>query len=172
MKRINLFMASLCCVLSFNALAKQDDVLQELKIQAVRTGADIKNNQVIYYGPVIVTQGSIKITADELRASKNDTTGESIIIATGKPATYSQEMDDGKLAIASAKEIRYELGKRTMALKGDASLDQMGSKVSANQIRYDIEKQKIIAESQGNDRVITIIQPENFQGDKKQPESK
>lgn len=168
MKQTKFIIAGLLCALSLGVMAKDSDILQEVKIKAVRQSADIKNNQVIYYGPVEVTQGSIRILADELRAFSVKASGESIIVATGNPATYSQVMEDGRIASASAKEIRYELAKRTMTLSGDATLDQAGSNVSANRIRYDIAQQKLIAESSGEDRVITIIKPQNYQETKQQ----
>ncbi|GGI79597.1 lipopolysaccharide transport periplasmic protein LptA [Shewanella gelidii] len=165
MKRTKLMIAAILCTVSVGAIAKQGDLKQQVKVQAVKQNGDIKNNQVIYYGPVEVTQGSIKINADELRAFTEKKSNNSVIVATGTPATYSQEMDDGRIATASANEIRYEIDKRTMTLKGDATLDQAGSKVSASQIRYDIARQQLIAESsgQGDDRVITIIKPQNYE---------
>ncbi|GIU38855.1 lipopolysaccharide transport periplasmic protein LptA [Shewanella colwelliana] len=175
MKLNNLILASMLTLISFSSAAKVNDLMQEVKISAASQEADIKNNQIIFNGPVEVTQGSIKIKADELRAfSKENSTGR-ILVATGNPATYSQVMEDGRPASASAKEIRYELSTRTLTLVGDATLEQEGSQVTGNQIRYNIEQQQLIAESTGNDRVITIIQPENYQeeidsGNEQQPE--
>ena len=175
MKLNNLILASMLTLISFSSAAKVNDLMQEVKISAASQEADIKNNQIIFNGPVEVTQGSIKIKADELRAfSKENSTGR-ILVATGNPATYSQVMADGRPASASAKEIRYELSTRTLTLIGDATLEQEGSQVTGNQIRYNIEQQQLIAESTGNDRVITIIQPENYQeeidsGNEQQPE--
>jgi lipopolysaccharide export system protein LptA len=50
-------------------------------------------------------------------------------------------------------------------LTGNAKLSQSGSQVTGNRIKYNIKAQELIAESSGTgqDRVITIIQPENFQ---------
>ncbi|GIU23862.1 lipopolysaccharide export system protein LptA [Shewanella colwelliana] len=175
MKLNNLILASMLTLISFSSAAKVNELMQEVKISAASQEADIKNNQIIFNGPVEVTQGSIKIKADELRAfSKENSTGR-ILVATGNPATYSQVMEDGRPASASAKEIRYELSTRTLTLVGDATLEQEGSQVTGNQIRYNIEQQQLIAESTGNDRVITIIQPENYQeeidsGNEQQPE--
>ncbi|WP_076415886.1 lipopolysaccharide transport periplasmic protein LptA [Shewanella sp. UCD-KL12] len=170
MNRHNLIIAALLCITSFSGVAKQDDLMQEVKISAASQEADIKNNQMIFNGPVEVTQGSIKILADELRASSKEDGGGKILIAVGDPATYTQIMEDGRPATASAQEIRYELSNRTLTLVGNASLEQDGSQVTGNMIRYNIEQQQLIAESKGNDRVITIIQPENYQEeDKVQP---
>ena len=152
-------------VLSFNASAKEGDLQQELKIAAVSQRADIKNNQIIFNGPVKITQGSININADELRAFSSENGQTQTLVATGNPATFSQELDDGRTGTATANEIRYDLATTTLLLTGNAKLDQSGSQVTGNMIRYNISAQELIAESTGtgNDRVITIIQPENFQ---------
>lgn len=154
-------------VLAGNALAKEGDLKQELKIAAVSQRADVKNNQIIFNGPVKITQGSINIEANELRAFSAENGQTKTLIATGNPATFSQELDDGRIGTASANEIRYDLATTGLLLTGNAKLDQAGSKVTGNVIRYNINAQELIAEStgKGEDRVITIIQPENFQND-------
>ncbi|MCA1897876.1 lipopolysaccharide transport periplasmic protein LptA [Shewanella putrefaciens] len=169
MKQNKILLASLMLIMSMSVYAKVADLQQEVKIKAVSQTADIKNNQIIFFGPVEVTQGSIKIQAAQLRAFSADGETSKILVATGNPATYTQILDDGRPASASAKEIRYEMATRTLTLTGSASLDQAGSQVTGNLIRYNIIQQKLIAEStgSGDDRVITIIQPENYQDDLK-----
>ncbi|MCG9698188.1 lipopolysaccharide transport periplasmic protein LptA [Shewanella sp. Isolate11] len=169
MKLNKLILAGALALASLNATAKENDLLQEVKISAASQEADIKNNQVIFNGPVEITQGSIKIKADELRAFSKENDGGKILIAVGNPATYSQVMENGRPASASAKEIRYELSNRTLTLIGNATLEQEGSQVTGNQIRYNIELQQLIAESKDGDRVITIIQPENYQEEQQPP---
>ncbi|MBV7316155.1 lipopolysaccharide transport periplasmic protein LptA [Shewanella sp. NIFS-20-20] len=153
------------CGLSMGAIANTDSLTQEVKIDAARQFADIKNKRVIYYGPVVVTQGTIKIDAQELSASSNIEDGATILVAHGSPATYSQLLENNLRATASADEIQYNISKRIMTLIGNASIEQDGSKVSAEKIIYNIEKQQLVAEGdkQKDDRVITIIKPESFQ---------
>jgi len=163
MKYKILAISTLACLVSFSSLAKLGDLKQEVKITSSSQEADIKNNQIIFYGPVEVTQGSIKLQASQLRVfSKTGNSGK-ILVATGKPATYTQIMDDGRPADASANTIRYELSNRTLTLIGHASLSQAGSKVTGHKIRYNLAEQKLIAESSGTDKVVTIIQPESYQ---------
>ncbi|MBR9727624.1 lipopolysaccharide transport periplasmic protein LptA [Shewanella intestini] len=145
------------------AQAKQGDLQQQVKISAVSQKADIKNNQIIFFGPVNVSQGSININADELRAFTSENSVTKTLVATGTPATFSQELDDGQVGTASASEVRYDLATTTLTLTGNAKLDQAGSQVTGNLIQYNINKQELIAQSKGDGRVITIIQPENFQ---------
>jgi lipopolysaccharide export system protein LptA len=168
-----MLLSSILCLLSLPAMAKQGDLKQELKIVAVSQFADIKNNQIIFNGPVKIVQGSININADELRAFTPENSTSKKLIATGKPATFSQELDDGQIGTASANEISYDLATTTLTLTGNAKLNQSGSQVTGNRIKYNINAQELIAESSGTgqDRVITIIQPENFQ-DESAPKQK
>ena len=85
------------------------------------------------------------------------------MIASGKPASFYQELDDGKKINAESNEIRYELGKKRLTLSTNARLRQADSEVKGDKIIYQIDKQEMIAES-GNhesDRVITIFTPED-----------
>ena len=166
-------LSSILCILSLPATAKQGDLKQELKIASASQSADIKNNQIVFNGPVTIVQGTININADQLRAFTPENTTSKRLIATGTPATFSQELDDGKIGTASANEISYDLATTTLTLTGNAKLDQSGSQVTGNKIKYNISAQELIAESTGTgqDRVITIIQPENFQ-DESAPKQK
>ncbi|MEM5504858.1 lipopolysaccharide transport periplasmic protein LptA [Shewanella frigidimarina] len=166
-------LSSILCILSLPAPAKQGDLKQELKIASASQSADIKNNQIVFNGPVTIVQGTININADQLRAFTPENSTSKRLIATGTPATFSQELDDGKIGTASADEISYDLATTTLTLTGNAKLDQSGSQVTGNKIKYNISAQELIAESTGTgqDRVITIIQPENFQ-DESAPKQK
>ncbi|MCL2914441.1 lipopolysaccharide transport periplasmic protein LptA [Shewanella corallii] len=172
MNQTNRLIAALLCTLSLGAVAATDDLTKEVHIAARSQEADIKNKRVVYNGPVVVTQGSIKILADELSASQGD--GETILIATGKPATYTQTLDNDRPATASANEIRYNISKRVLTLVGAAEIEQDGSKVTAPRIVYDIQLQQMKAEGNQSpdDRVHTVIKPENFQNDVKEEQQK
>ncbi|TCN90586.1 lipopolysaccharide transport periplasmic protein LptA [Shewanella fodinae] len=172
MKPNKLFFGALLCLTSLTASAVDKDLLQQVKISADSQDADIKNKQVVYSGHVIVTQGSMKLTAQELNASSTDKDGERVLVAKGSPATFRQKLEDGRIANASANEIHYNINKRILTLIGKARVEQDGSLSTAEKIVYDLENQQLQATSsgQGEDRVTTVIQPENYQQDiKKEP---
>ncbi|WP_298768283.1 lipopolysaccharide transport periplasmic protein LptA [uncultured Shewanella sp.] len=164
MKHYLLTSISLVLLFNFNAFALQSDLQQEVIISAKNQQADIKNNQMIFNGPVKVTQGSITITAQTLRAYSK-ASEHKILIAIGDPATYSQKMDNGLMASASANKIQYDLSTRVLHLTGNAVLEQSGNKVNSNTITYDILQQKLTAQSggQNNERVTTIIKTDQIQ---------
>lgn len=158
----------LLCTCSAVALANTKfDLSQEVKIAAANSYADLKNKRIVYEGPVTLTQGSLVLKAGELSSFTDEKSGKRILLAKGNPATYSQQVEDGRTVHASATEISYNIDSRVMSLKGNAKVEQDGSQVSADSIVYDIEKQQLTSQSSGkkDDRVITIIKPENYQQD-------
>ncbi|MFQ6372927.1 lipopolysaccharide transport periplasmic protein LptA [Shewanella sp. YIC-542] len=169
MKPNKLFLGALLSLASLSAAAIDNDLLQQVKINADTQDADIKNKQVVYVGHVTVTQGSMKLTAQELNASNTDKNGERILVAKGSPATFRKQLEDGRIANASANEIHYHINKRVLTLIGNAKVEQDGSLSTAEKIVYDLENQQLQATSSGhgNDRVTTVIQPDNYQQDGK-----
>lgn len=85
MKPSKLFIGALLCITSLSALAIEEDLLQKVQISAANQFADIKNKRVVYGGPVTVTQGSLKLLADELTAYTEDKSGERILVAKAHP---------------------------------------------------------------------------------------
>lgn len=156
--------------------AKQADFTQRLVINAKRQTTEIKENTVTFYGNVQVKQGTLTILADKLTVYKTVKNGQEVLIATGKPTTYQQQMDDGQQLHAKARSIKYELSPRTLTLTGDAQIRQQESLVQGEKIVYNLEAQRLEAESGGNteDRVTTIFTPEQVkqQLDKKDDNAK
>ncbi|WP_249185410.1 lipopolysaccharide transport periplasmic protein LptA [Moritella sp. 5] len=149
--------------MSNSALALESDFQEDVTVTSKRQEVFIKENRVIFYDSVVVTQGTILIHADKLTVLSTGEKGTEIMIATGSPATFYQELDDGKKINTESEEIRYELGKKRLTLSKNAHLRQADSEVKSEKIIYQIDKQEMIAES-GNhesDRVITIFTPED-----------
>ncbi len=161
----SLLLVLLCTCSALAQANTKFDLTQEVKIAAANSYADLKNKRIVYEGPVTLTQGSLVLKADELSSYTDEKTGKRILLAKGKPATYSQQVEDGRTVQASANEISYNIDSRIMGLKGSAEVEQDGSKVSADSIVYDIEKQQLSSQSSGkkDDQVITIIKTENYQ---------
>jgi len=149
--------------MSNSALALESDFQENVVVNAKRQEVFIKENRVIFYDSVVVTQGTILIHADKLTVLSSGEKGTEVMIATGSPATFYQELDDGKKINAESDEIRYELGKKRLTLSKNARLRQADSEVKGDKIIYQIDKQEMIAESgkHESDRVITIFTPED-----------
>ncbi len=167
MKLSNILFFALLIGNSTAVIAKQNDLTQPVNISAEASQGDIKKNQVVYSGNVLIIQGSIRINADNMRATKDKKTGNGQFVATGNPAKFSQTLDDGKLGVASASKIAYEQKTGDLVLSGDAKLDVGGIKMNASLIRYNVENQHVQAEGsvdgEKKGRVQTIIPAETYQ---------
>ena len=140
--------------------AKKIDLNQEVKISSSRTAADLKNKIFSYIDNVVITQGSLIIHADLVQVVSQGENNEKIYIAKGKPATFEQTLEDGKPINLQANEIRYEPTLNTIVISGNALLRQAGSEVSGSIITYNSETEYVNAESDVNNKVKTIIQPQ------------
>ncbi|MCF7479507.1 lipopolysaccharide transport periplasmic protein LptA [Vibrio sp. J2-4] len=146
------------------ALALKSDTQQPVYINSDTQQVDMKSNQVIFKGDVSLKQGSINIGADRIVVTRDPKT-EAIkqIQAFGKPAKFSQLMDDGKTLSGQAVELDYRISTDELTMKGQAQLAQDNNTIKGSSIRYQIGKQKLVADSSKEERVTTILQPNQIE---------
>ena len=163
MKPLNLSLLALILAAP-QALALKSDTQQPVYINSDTQQVDMKSNQVIFNGDVSLKQGSINIDADQIVVTRDPKT-ETInkIQAFGKPAKFSQLMDDGKTISAQAIELDYSISTDELIMKGQAQLAQEGNTIKGSTIRYQIGQQKLVADSDKNERVTTILQPNQLE---------
>ncbi|WP_432468936.1 lipopolysaccharide transport periplasmic protein LptA [Agarivorans sp. Z349TD_8] len=155
------FLASLLLI-SWGAQALEDDFNKQIVVDADRQQVNIKENRVTFYNNVVVTQGSIKMRAEELSVIGSEQKGSEVMIAKGKPATFYQLLDNGKPIEAEANEVRYDLKTQTLTLTNNALLKQEESLVKGQMIKYSINKQEMVAQGDQNNRVTTIFLPQQL----------
>ncbi|WP_298440926.1 lipopolysaccharide transport periplasmic protein LptA [uncultured Ferrimonas sp.] len=141
------------------AHAVENDFLQPVTVAADRSEGDLQSRSLSYINNVVVTQGSLRINADKLTLMASDDQAKQVFIATGNPATYQQMMDNGLLAQAQAKEIRYQVSSRELILIGDAQMSQEGSLVKGDRISYNAERQQLSAQGSEEEQITTIFLP-------------
>lgn len=146
------------------ALALKSDTQQPVYINSDTQQVDMKSNQVVFEGDVSLKQGSINIDADRIVVTRDPKT-EAIkqIQAFGKPAKFSQLMDDGKTLSGQAAELDYRISTDELTMKGQAQLAQDNNTIKGSSIRYQIGKQKLVADSSKEERVTTILQPNQIE---------
>ncbi|WP_221075982.1 lipopolysaccharide transport periplasmic protein LptA [Agarivorans aestuarii] len=150
-------------MLSWGSQALEDDFNKQIIVDADRQQVNIKENRVTFYNNVVVTQGSIKMHAEELSVIGSEEKGSEVMIAKGEPATFYQLLDSGKPIEAEANEVRYDLKTQTLTLTTNAQLKQEESLVKGNMIKYSINKQEMVAQGDENSRVTTIFQPQQLE---------
>ena len=156
--------ASLLLITSVIAIpsvtAAKADFEQRIKIDSDRQAADLKNKIASYLDNVKITQGSLVINADIVQVFGEKDSDVKTYLAKGNPATFQQQLDDGKLINLQADEIKYEPGKNMLTISGHALLRQQDSQVSGSRITYNTLTEQLSAESDKNERVTTILEPE------------
>ncbi len=147
-----------------NVYALESDSTQPIDIESATQDFDMQKNTITFNGNVIITQGTIKITADKVVVLRQKGKKE-IINAYGKPITFHQTLEGGKPMDGQANQAHYDLGSEFLTLTGNAKLKQLDSSVKANKITYDVKKQQLKATKRGKSaRVKTILIPTQLQG--------
>jgi len=157
--------ACLLIVTVLTASALKKDVEKPVYINADSVLFNKTKGLAVYEGNVSITQGTLEIKAYriEINAPNNEIQR---IIATGKPVSFQQKMDDGKLAKGSANKLLYLVEGKKIFMDGNAVISQNNDKFSSNHIEYSTKtgelkagKNKKAAGSKG--RVKVIFYPSN-----------
>jgi len=124
---------------------------QPIEIEADSAEADDAKGITIYKGDVIITQGTLRITGDQVTihygGEGNDFTK---MITLGNPARFRQLPDgqadkDVNYQNARASRMEYYKQKDTIVLLGNAVYGQGGDRVAADRIDYDSKNSRMKA---------------------------
>ena len=100
-----LILASLAAVSQLAVAQGESDFEKPIEVSAGHEHFDIKNNQLLLTDNVIVTQGSLRIEADRLEASGGEAKDQAdTFVAHGRPAVYTQLLENGTEIIANGAE--------------------------------------------------------------------
>lgn len=155
--------------LSGSAFALKGDTDQPINIDS--GSQSLENNLVIFSDNVLITQGSIRITADRVKITRQEGKKE-VVDANGSPVTFQQTLDNGKPVKGKGNSVHYDLGTEFLVLSGNAELRQLDSFIRAEKITYDVKKQQLKASSGGKSRVKTVLIPAQFQNGNKSSKQK
>lgn len=156
-----LLIALALAVAPATATARDSDRDAPAQIEADRAEIDRAAGVSRYYGNVVYTQGTLRITGD--RVTVRAPGGEiRYAESNGRPATVRQETDAGDLVRAQARTIVYRAEVPRVTLTGEAELHREGDRFAAGQIRYWPDTGRVEAD-QGEDggRVEIRIAPED-----------
>ena len=134
---------------------------QPVDIQADFGELDRSAGRGTYRGNVVIKQGGMRITADEIRIFL--VADElSRVEVDGKPAAFEHQAEGASQPTRGmAQSMVYLVKESTLDLKGDARVEQRGDEVAGESIRYDLKSDRVLAASgQGrSDRVQMTITP-------------
>jgi len=140
--------------------ALPSDANQEIKLLADKATYSERTGVTSYSGNVIITQGTFKMTADNITVNLSQQRSINSAVATGRPATMQQIVTQEKgLAKGQANKIDYNAVTGIITLTGNAKLVQNGASFAGNVIRYSLKAGDVEATAGGNQRVELVFPP-------------
>lgn len=142
----------LACAYFTQSIALSTDKNQDIEIESDSVYLDDTRNIGIYTGNVVVLQGSIRITGDELTVFYTEDNELDKIIINGQPATFRQLPDNSSVYDeAEALVMEYHESDSMIILSDEARVRQGDRRLIAEHIEYDTELSQVRAKgSQAN----------------------
>jgi lipopolysaccharide export system protein LptA len=161
--RVELLLACLMLA-SQPVLAEKGDRDKPVNLEADSLRVDDAKKTAVYEGHVVLSQGTLMITADRIEIRQDDK-GFSSGEATGKPVYFRQKMDArDEYAEGWAEAIVYDARADKLKLTGQARLKRGEEELRGNLITYDgttesYQAQGSISGTPG--RVRAVIRPKH-----------
>ena len=148
------------------AQAKKTDRDQPMNVDASHFDGFQKPNSVsTLTGNVVITQGSLKATADHGKVYFDANSEISRVVLTGSPAHIRQLDDNGNLMQGDAATIDYQVTRDFAVLQGDASITQQGrGEAHGDRLTYNTQTSEMTGDSGGDGRVHMIFKPQPKSG--------
>lgn len=146
------------------AYALPSDANEPIRLLADKATYSERTGVTSYSGNVTITQGTLKMAADNLTVNLSPNRAIDSAVATGRPATIQQIVSTEKgLAKGQANRIDYNVKTGIVTLTGNARLTQNGGSFSGNVIRYSLKVGDVEATAGGSQRVELVFPPQATQ---------
>ena len=145
MNKLFLLLLGLLPLASQALLADRD---QPIEVEAHAVTIDEKNGVSHYLGAAKVVQGSLLLSAEEVRVFHTQRTVNKVVAkGSSKQRAHYQQAQPNQVRFiqADAQNITYLINKQWVHLKGDAHLVQGFDSFSGGVLDYDIKNDKVIA---------------------------
>lgn len=131
----------LACALAVPAAAEKADREKEIVIGADRSLADDAKKTLTFDGSVVVTQGTMRITAARV-VVKEDAQRHKFYVATGSPVTFRQKRDNVDEWIEGfAQRAEFDDRIDVLRLYDNARVKSNQNEITGQFITYDMTKQ-------------------------------
>lgn len=147
-------------LLTSTAYALPEDANQPIRLTADRATYSAQTGTTTYSGNVLITQGTLKIRADNITVNLTADRKIASVVATGNNASFEQVVSAEKgLAKGQGKKIDYNATTGIVSLTGGAKLTQGGASFAGNTIRYSLKLGDVEATAGGGQRVELVLPP-------------
>jgi lipopolysaccharide export system protein LptA len=153
-----------------SAAQGREDFDKPIQINAERESFDVAKKVAVFDQNVVIRQGSLSIRADHLEVTRRDDQTD-VFTATGSPAVYEQQLDDGSPITAEAEIISYDQSQQLLTLSGNVKVSQENSVIQGSEIIYNFATQQLSANRSEDDadRVTTIFMPKKKSDNQNEP---
>jgi lipopolysaccharide export system protein LptA len=142
------------------AAALPEDRSQPIHLEASRGQLDQKTGVSVYEGNVVITQGSMRLTADTVTIHVKDNNFQRME-AVGAPANlrYKPAADKPEMQ-GTSKRVEYDVAGAKVIMSGGARLVQGQDVFTGDRVEYDLKGDVVRARGAGdNGRIQFTIQP-------------
>ncbi|MBK8507990.1 MAG: lipopolysaccharide transport periplasmic protein LptA [Candidatus Competibacter sp.] len=146
------------------AIGLPEDRAQPIQLEAGRGQLDQKTGVSVYEGNVVISQGSMRLTADTATIHVKDNAFQRMD-AAGNPATlrYQPAADKPEIRGAS-KRVEYDVTSGKVIMTGAVRVVQGQDTFNGERLEYDLKDDVIRAKGAGqNGRIQFTIQPTKAQ---------
>ena len=172
--RTPLFLLAAAALAAVPLHAERADRDKEIVVGADRSTSDDINKTLFLEGNVVVSQGTMRITASKVTI-KEDPQHFKLLVATGSPVTFRQKRENSDEWIdGNALRAEYDERNDKVHLYDHARVKSGGNEVTGDYIAYDMKKETTEvagappgAKPPGNSRVKVIIIPPKRDADAK-----
>ncbi len=130
-----------CLLIPMDAAAEKADRKEKILINAVDGDADHAKGFYKLEKAVVITQGTLKLTADRGTAQTTPDDNYNAVL-NGKPVCFRQRTDNGDWAQGVSDRVDYDSGKGIVELFGNAVLFIGEDQTVANYIIYNTQTSK------------------------------
>ncbi|CAM2794259.1 OstA family protein [Legionella steigerwaltii] len=163
-RTVNYSLILLLMVTSSVLHALTEDKEKVMHVMADSANLSQQEHKGVYTGNVELVQGTTNLQATKAVTLGNEKNQLIVAIASGtagKQAHYWTITDHNKPPMhAYADTIRYYPLRHLIELIGNARVEQGENSFSAAKISYDTEKQHVLSQGNGNQRITIIYHPE------------
>ena len=132
---------ALCLLFAMDAAAEKADRKEKILINAIDGDADHAKGFYKLEKAVVITQGTLKLTADRGTAQTTPDDNYNAVL-NGKPVCFRQRTDNGDWAQGVSDRVDYDSGKGIVELFGNAVLFIGEDQTVANYIIYNTQTSK------------------------------
>lgn len=145
-----------------SAHAEKDDRSKPINIESDMMNVDDANRTSTFEGKVILTQGSLRFTAEKLVVTE-DAAGNKFCVATGHLATFRQKREDTNEYVEGyAERIEYNTQTETVNFYNKARVKRDQDDVRGDHITYSTQTEIFHVSGKPNTgRVRAVIQPKS-----------